>query len=65
MINVETTRSEVDADSLPALIPDTSPRYHLFCFKHTHEGDYQEAKGELGHYYCGDYKEATVGGEGS
>lgn len=28
--------------SLPEQVPDDHARYHLFLFKHTHEGDYQE-----------------------
>ena len=45
VINLEVAESSVDADSLGGYVPDDSPRYHLFCFKHTHEGDYQEAIG--------------------
>ena len=46
VINLEVSEGEVKADSLAGLVPEDSPRYHLFCFKHTHEGDYQEARGE-------------------
>ena len=35
----------VDADSLSQLVPEGEGRYHFFQFKHTHEGDYQEAIG--------------------
>ena len=45
VINLERTEESIDADSLSGLVPETSPRYHLFSFKHTHEGDYQEAVG--------------------
>lgn len=43
---MERAESGVVADSLSGLVPDDSPRYHLFCFNHTHEGDYQEATGK-------------------
>lgn len=46
VINLERTETGVDANSLSELVPDSSPRYHLFSFKHTHEGDYQEAVGK-------------------
>ena len=31
---------------LPKKCPDQEPRYHLFRFKHTHEGDYTESVSE-------------------
>lgn len=43
VINLEAAKNEIDANSLSGLVPEETPRYHLFCFKHTHEGDYQEA----------------------
>ena len=46
LIKLDRTEKEVSADSLPQVVPDTSPRYHFYRFKHTHEGDYQEAIGE-------------------
>ena len=46
VINLERAETDVDANSLPEFVPDNSPRYHLFSFKHTHEGDYQEAVGK-------------------
>ncbi len=46
VVNLESTEENVDANSLSGLVPKISPRYHLFSFKHTHEGDYQEAVGE-------------------
>ena len=46
VINLECAEADVAADSLPGLVPENSPRYHLFLFKHTHEGDYQEAVGK-------------------
>ena len=29
---------------LPSKVPIDNARYHLFSFKHTHEGDYLESK---------------------
>jgi twinfilin-like protein len=29
-------------DKLPSKVPEDSGRYHLYKFKHTHEGDYME-----------------------
>lgn len=46
VINLELTKDDVDVNSLSGFVPENSPRYHLFYFKHTHEGDYQEAVGE-------------------
>lgn len=34
---------DVSVDKLPSKIPADSARYHLFNFKHTHEGDYLES----------------------
>ena len=47
LIELDRTEVDVKADSLPQVVPDASPRYHFFRFKHTHEGDYQEAIGEF------------------
>ncbi|XP_033221562.1 twinfilin isoform X2 [Belonocnema kinseyi] len=33
---------EVSLDKLPTKVPSDSARYHLYNFKHTHEGDYME-----------------------
>ena len=33
---------------LPAVVPEDSARYHVFRFKHTHEGDYLESNGKSG-----------------
>ena len=38
--------SDMNGDELASHIPDSSPRYHLYLYKHTHEGDYQEAVGK-------------------
>lgn len=37
------TCGEVNVDQLPSKVPNDSARYHLFNFKHTHEGDYMES----------------------
>lgn len=39
----------VSLAQLPSLVPNDSARYHLYNFKHTHEGDYMESAGK--HYY--------------
>lgn len=33
----------MEVNQLASEVPEDSGRYHLFLFKHTHEGDYQEA----------------------
>lgn len=33
----------VDVEKLPKEIPDDEARYHIYLFKHTHEGDYLES----------------------
>ena len=33
-------QTSCDINSLPSRIPEGAPRYHLFRFDHTHEGDY-------------------------
>lgn len=38
---------EVSLDKLPSKVPTDSARYHLFNFKHTHEGDYMESIGKV------------------
>lgn len=35
-----------DITSLASRVPDESARYHVFTYKHTHEGDYTESIGE-------------------
>lgn len=37
---------EVSLDKLPTKVPADSARYHLYNFKHTHEGDYMECIGK-------------------
>lgn len=40
---IELEKSEtIDVDEIRTKTPSDSPRYHLFLFKHTHEGDYLE-----------------------
>ena len=39
--------STCSVKDLPKKCPDSEPRYHLFRFKHTHEGDYTESVSEL------------------
>ena len=46
-ILLDTTKPRLDANGLSSCVPDFSPRYHFFRFKHTHEGDYQEAIGMM------------------
>jgi len=36
------TAENLNIEKLPSKIPDNSARYHLYKFKHTHEGDYME-----------------------
>ncbi|XP_014206719.1 twinfilin isoform X2 [Copidosoma floridanum] len=36
------TAGDVSLDKLPTKVPSDSARYHLYNFKHTHEGDYME-----------------------
>lgn len=41
-INLEMA-DNTDIKSLASRVPDESARYHLFTYKHTHEGDYTES----------------------
>ncbi|XP_044742678.1 twinfilin [Chrysoperla carnea] len=36
------TASNISLEKLPSQIPEDTARYHLYKFKHTHEGDYLE-----------------------
>ena len=36
-------QSSCDVNSLPSRVPEGAPRYHLFRFDHTHEGDYMKS----------------------
>lgn len=40
-------RDNISIDALPSKVPTDHARYHLFNFKHTHEGDYTESKGNI------------------
>lgn len=44
-INLEMA-DNTDITSLASRVPDESARYHVFTYKHTHEGDYTESIGE-------------------
>ncbi|XP_011870948.1 PREDICTED: twinfilin isoform X1 [Vollenhovia emeryi] len=37
------TACDVSLDKLPTKVPSDAARYHLYNFKHTHEGDYTES----------------------
>lgn len=37
----------ISLDKLPSKVPTDSGRYHLYKFKHTHEGDYMENIGRF------------------
>jgi len=37
------TSGDCSTDQLAAKVPEESARYHLFRFKHTHQGDYKES----------------------
>lgn len=41
------TAEKLSIEKLPSKVPDNSARYHLFKFKHTHEGDYMENIGQF------------------
>ena len=51
--SVDTDREEVvlvtyggcTTEQLADKVPEESARYHLFRFKHTHQGDYRESGG--------------------
>lgn len=42
-INLDHYDTKVNLKSLPSKVPEDHPRYHVFVFKHTHEGDYTES----------------------
>lgn len=44
-IYLDISKSRMQADDLPDVVPEGFPRYHFFLFKHTFEGDYQESVG--------------------
>ena len=44
---VNMTRSGMlSVEDLPSAVPSDAARYHVFRFKHSHEGDYLESNGE-------------------
>lgn len=43
-IHLETAES-TSLEKLPSKVPENNARYHLYKFKHTHEGDYTESTG--------------------
>ena len=36
----------LSVEDLPSAVPSDAARYHVFRFKHSHEGDYLESNGE-------------------
>ena len=40
-------QTSCDSKSLPSRVPEGAPRYHLFRFDHTHEGDYLKSTSNL------------------
>ena len=36
-----------EISELEGKVPEDGARYHLFRFKHSHEGDYQESSGRV------------------
>lgn len=47
-IHLETAEN-TSLEKLPSKVPENSARYHLYKFKHTHEGDYTESIGIVIH----------------
>ena len=46
--SVEMPRSgSMTVQDLPAAVPSDAARYHVFRFKHNHEGDYLESNGNI------------------
>ncbi|XP_056000558.1 twinfilin-1-like isoform X1 [Ostrea edulis] len=59
-INLEVA-DNTDIKSLASRVPEESARYHVFTFKHTHEGDYTESRGRenlVKHTHEGDFTES-------
>ena len=40
----------LEVDQLPSRVPDDEPRYHVFQFAHTHEGDFLKSTSKLKTY---------------
>ena len=47
IIDVTDTKS-CDIQSLPSRVPEDAPRYHVFRFDHTHEGDFMKSTSKFG-----------------
>ena len=47
LIILEDAADQLGPDDIDSRISDTTPGYHLYLFKHTHEGDYQESFGKI------------------
>ena len=45
LVNLEISETATVA-TLGSKVPDNHGRYHLFCFPHSHEGDYLESISE-------------------
>eukprot|EP00096_Caligus_rogercresseyi_P005396 TRINITY_DN2079_c0_g4_i2.p1 TRINITY_DN2079_c0_g4~~TRINITY_DN2079_c0_g4_i2.p1 ORF type:complete len:339 (-),score=88.63 TRINITY_DN2079_c0_g4_i2:159-1175(-) len=43
VFNLQCLEKELSLLDLPKRVPKEEPRYHLFRFKHTHEGEYKES----------------------
>nr|ACO12498.1 Twinfilin-2-B [Lepeophtheirus salmonis] len=43
IFNPEYTEQNLSITDLQNKVPSETPRYHLFCFKHTYEGEYKES----------------------
>ena len=44
---LQRTEASLATDRLKSCVPDSAARYHLFLFKHRHNGDYMESVGTL------------------
>lgn len=53
-IVLEDAEDSLDANAIASHISSTKPGYHLYLFKHTHEGDYLESFGKGG-VHCYNY----------
>ena len=46
-VNLESKASSLQVSMLPKKVPTDQPRYHVYLFKHSHQGNYLESIGEL------------------
>ena len=53
IIDVTDTKS-CDIQSLPSRVPEEVPRYHVFRFDHTHEGDFMKSTSKYDGMYLFD-----------